>query len=332
VSVSQAHAIIDTLAASNGRVSADDLARAEADLVARASGTSADDDAPTIPEWLSVLSRRWLAHLDPDGEEPRYDEQLAQRFFRMRRRRDGSWFGTFSATADQGDAMMTAFDAHVKPRRPHFQDACGAQDETTPDDTASDAETPVDDRTREQRRLDALVAIVTRHAETTSPRTSGEAPVLTITISEDSLHGRGDQLADLPLLGRSGDTIPVAIAARILCDGFVQPVIQGAHGEPLRQGRKERLFTKAQRRAIIARDHHCRAPGCTTPPGWCETHHVTRWADQGPTDVDNGILLCQHHHTEAHRGTLTITTGTTRRWHITTTHRPRPRTRPPLRT
>ena len=146
----------------------------------------------------------------------------------------------------------------------------------------------------------------------------------------------------------------MSIAARYLCDGFVQTLVQDESGHPLRMGRRQRLFTKAQRRAIIARDRHCRAPGCTAPPGWCETHHITLWSHGGRTDVDNGILLCQHHHTEVHRGALTIVRAREadpeaaiepppaprarrprtrpRRWRITSAYPRRHRTRTPLRT
>jgi len=165
------------------------------------------------------------------------------------------------------------------------------------------------------------------------------------------LHGRrAATIEELPTLSRTGDTVPVSIAARYLCDGFVQTMVQDEAGHPLHMGRRRRLFTKSQRRAIVARDRHCRAPGCTAPPGWCETHHVTPWSFGGTTDVDNGILLCQHHHTEVHRGALTIHAVPSatpdaagaplapravrrrpRRWRIAAAYPRRVRTRAPLR-
>ncbi|WP_374190842.1 HNH endonuclease signature motif containing protein [Aeromicrobium sp. YIM 150415] len=32
----------------------------------------------------------------------------------------------------------------------------------------------------------------------------------------------------------------------------------------------------------------------------CEAHHVRPWADGGPTSIDNGVLLCAHHHHKIH--------------------------------
>ncbi|MQW77210.1 hypothetical protein GHK92_15155 [Nocardioides sp. dk4132] len=44
------------------------------------------------------------------------------------------------------------------------------------------------------------------------------------------------------------------------------------------------------------RDRECRADGCTIPATWCEAHHRQPWSAGGKTDLDNGMLLCSHHH------------------------------------
>jgi hypothetical protein len=33
---------------------------------------------------------------------------------------------------------------------------------------------------------------------------------------------------------------------------------------------------------------------------WLHAHHVVHWADGGPTDADNLILLCGYHHRLVH--------------------------------
>lgn len=341
IAIAQAHAIVEPLAASGTRIAPDDLEVAELDLVAHACGTdAADDGAPMVPEDLVTVARRWIAHLDPDGEEPRHDDQLAQRYLRTSRRRDGMLTGEFLAMPEQGDALEAMLDALVKPRRVVFEDACGG------DSDHEQAESPADERTLQQRRMDALADVAAHYAATEAPRICDEAPTLVITVSEDALHGRADRLADLATLQRSGLPVPVHVAARILCDGFVQTVVQRSVGEPLRLGRRRRLFSMSQRRAIVARDRHCRAPGCTAPPAWCETHHVVRWADGGRTDVANGILLCRFHHAEVHRRALTVLPASDegaidadarvalprsrelrRRWRVTSAYRRRSRLR-----
>jgi hypothetical protein len=41
--------------------------------------------------------------------------------------------------------------------------------------------------------------------------------------------------------------------------------------------------------------------GCDRPPSWCEAHHIVFWKrDGGQTNIDDGILLCKHHHLLAH--------------------------------
>jgi hypothetical protein len=84
------------------------------------------------------------------------------------------------------------------------------------------------------------------------------------------------------------------------CDSVIQAVVTNG-SKVLRLGRLERTARPWQRRAIIARDRHCRAPGCRTKPRFCDVHHVDHWANGGKTDVDRMVLLCGTHHREFHK-------------------------------
>jgi len=84
-------------------------------------------------------------------------------------------------------------------------------------------------------------------------------------------------------------------------------IVFGPDSQILDVGRKQRLFTEPMRRAIVARDRHCRFPGCDRPPQWCDIHHLKHWLHGGPTSVSNGVLLCRFHHTLAHEAGWTIT-------------------------
>ncbi|HEY3259894.1 MAG TPA: HNH endonuclease signature motif containing protein, partial [Pseudonocardiaceae bacterium] len=33
---------------------------------------------------------------------------------------------------------------------------------------------------------------------------------------------------------------------------------------------------------------------------WCAAHHITHWADGGPTNLTNVVLLCGRHHRLVH--------------------------------
>ena len=80
-----------------------------------------------------------------------------------------------------------------------------------------------------------------------------------------------------------------------------------AESIPLDVGRTRRVFTPAQRRAVILRDRACAWNGCDVPAAFCEIHHIRWWdRDRGPTDLANGVLLCSHHHHVVHQQDLGI--------------------------
>jgi hypothetical protein len=76
--------------------------------------------------------------------------------------------------------------------------------------------------------------------------------------------------------------------------------VLGSHGEVLDVGRTQRLVTPAIWKALALRDRHCRFPGCRRMPLACDAHHLQHWADDGPTSLDNLVLLCRGHHTLIH--------------------------------
>jgi hypothetical protein len=48
------------------------------------------------------------------------------------------------------------------------------------------------------------------------------------------------------------------------------------------------------------RDRGCCFPGCRRPARHCEAHHLHWWEHGGPTDLENGALLCWAHHRLVH--------------------------------
>ncbi|MGY6502831.1 MAG: hypothetical protein ACXIVQ_18280, partial [Acidimicrobiales bacterium] len=59
------------------------------------------------------------------------------------------------------------------------------------------------------------------------------------------------------------------------------------------------------RRTITHRDDTCRFPGCERRIR--HIHHIRWWTNDGPTNADNLIGLCWHHHHLVHDGNWTIT-------------------------
>lgn len=63
----------------------------------------------------------------------------------------------------------------------------------------------------------------------------------------------------------------------------------------------------AMRRYLIARDQHCRFPGCRVPAHRCDLDHTVDAARGGPTSIDNLGALCRGHHTLKHHGGWEVT-------------------------
>ena len=97
-----------------------------------------------------------------------------------------------------------------------------------------------------------------------------------------------------------GTHLDATATSLLTCDAVIQRVMV-AEGKVLDMGREVRTATAAQRRAIITRDRHCRAPGCRTGPQHCDVHHVDHWINGGRTDVHRMVLLCGTHHRLFHR-------------------------------
>src|SRR5699024_6259473 len=100
-------------------------------------------------------------------------------------------------------------------------------------------------------------------------------------------------------LSWTGPTSP-DLAALISCDCTALPVTVNGDSVPLDVGRSERIFPLAIRKALQVRDGGCAFPGCGRPVSWCDAHHIRHWQDGGETSLDNGVLLCRHHHTVIH--------------------------------
>ena len=150
------------------------------------------------------------------------------------------------------------------------------------------------------RRGEALKELARRHLDRGAAATDhGNRPHLIVvidwaTLTGDRPEGRSEHL-DGTFLGPED-------ARRLACDAQVCRLITGPHSEILDLGRTRRTVSATQWRALRHRDRHCRFPGCRRPTTWCDAHHlISWWEHQGPTDLDNLILLCRHHHTLIHR-------------------------------
>lgn len=114
-----------------------------------------------------------------------------------------------------------------------------------------------------------------------------------------------------------GPALHPETARRLTCDtGVVLHVQDGAAtfgvnpsrqpGQTVDMGRRRRLPNAAQIRALWARDDGCRFPACARTR-YIHAHHVIHWAQGGPTQLENLVLLCGEHHRMLHEGRYTMT-------------------------
>jgi hypothetical protein len=287
--------IVDALRPLWGRCAAEELAAAEVELVGAAVGS---DEAPGCGvHELKVMATTWALFLDPDGTLP--DEEYARRArgIRIGRR---SYRGLRRISGDLTEDVAAQFDrlmdAHLNPRAqdrgPRFVEAAAGDcsDETE--------ERVLDPRTVDQKRHDAFASILSVAAgaagAAATPTLGGAAPTLIVTTTEQDL-ADPDGVAFVESAG-GPVPVPAALARHAGCHGTIHRLTLAANGAIKALHVEDRVFTHWQRKAIGARDGGCIIPGCTVPAAWCEVHHVIDWAKGGPTTVDNGVLLCWHHH------------------------------------
>ena len=107
---------------------------------------------------------------------------------------------------------------------------------------------------------------------------------------------------------RLSDGSPLAPTqlAQMLCDSDLARIVMTAYGEPIDVSRNQRLYGARQTKAVIARDMHCRFPGCSRGPELGQVHHAQEWEKGGATVIDNAVLLCFAHHRYVHAKQITI--------------------------
>ncbi|MCM3655701.1 HNH endonuclease [Agromyces mediolanus] len=300
------------------RADPDELAASEAFLVERAPVVGVDG--------LGLLVKRLEARLDPDGVKPREDELRARRGLRIWQDRAGmvNVRGAFDPV--NGAVVTSAIDALVGAELHRARDARAPQ--PTAAEPRGDQATS-ETRTIAQLNADAL-ADLARHALGCSDvPTLRSVTVVVRADAEELVAGRGAATID-------GIEQPVSLESvrELIGSAGISPMLVGRGELPLRLGRSARLFTTAQKLALAERDGGCAWPGCRRPPSHTEAHHIAWWGrDAGTTDLDNGILLCSHHHHRVHDDGWVVRVRDGRSWFIPPAHLdpqqvPRPGNRP----
>jgi hypothetical protein len=242
----------------------DEYPNAEERLVEIVAGLDAVDTAKAVEYWRQAMEGP--GEIDPETQH-------------IRRGLSASWTQGGMLRVDgwlngaAGQAFMAGLDANTPPRREG------------------------DTRTPRQRRHDALENLCRDWLDNgTTPTVGGDKPHIVLHTDLPALQGIAGGLHET----ENGDIVDIDTLRMIACDCSLTRIVLGPNSEVLDVGRKTRVWTAAQRRAIIARDRHCQGAGCRAKPRHCDIHHQDHWAGGGPTRVAQGKLLCRPCHTQEH--------------------------------
>jgi len=160
-------------------------------------------------------------------------------------------------------------------------------------------DTPGDNRTATQMRVDAL-ATLAHHAMACDEPGSGAPVTMVVRVAlEDLKKGVGIGSCDA-----LQTPISVSTLRAMAVDAQVIPVVMGGESVPLDVGRASRLATPYQAIALAERDGGC--AWCHAPISYCDKHHIQRWEDDGLTNLENMVMLCVSCHHRIHFGGWTI--------------------------
>ncbi|WP_328710858.1 DUF222 domain-containing protein [Microbispora hainanensis] len=103
------------------------------------------------------------------------------------------------------------------------------------------------------------------------------------------------------LLLATGQVLPVSSVHRLARTSTLARIVMNADGQVLDMGRKVRLATPAQRRAIFARYATCWVDGCPLPATMCQIDHADNWSTGGLTDLKLLGPACQFHNRDRYQ-------------------------------
>ncbi|PXA71712.1 HNH endonuclease signature motif containing protein [Cryobacterium arcticum] len=281
-------------------------------------------DAPTMnADQLLKAARQARDSLDEAGIRVREQKAWDDRYLRIWTLDTGQVRVDGLFPPEQGEFIKSTFDSLTSPRRGgvRFVDT----------DRAAWARRVQDDpRTTTQITCDGFIDLL-RAGTTINPNEmlGGRRPTVQIlttvtptapdrpVTADDILINPPGQAGQVGHGSIEGNTSPVSAETieRLICDSGTVDIRFDDHNRPLDVGHEQRLFNRAQRRALAARDGGCTWPGCDRPPSFTEAHHIEHWQrDNGRTDINHGILLCRTHHLLLHNQRWQIFENQGRYW------------------
>jgi len=267
---------------------------------------------------VTRIAKLVRTRLDQDGREPR--DELLRRAERctIHELPTGMTLLRAELAPESAAFIRAGLDALIgaTTRKPHFIHPDTADPAHQPDGSGhpmpdGPSLIPID-----RRRAIALTETFRHLAGCSSAATELTPVTVIIRADHDTLEtGLGAATID-------GIDEPIGAGAlrRLAADANLIPMILNGPSQVLDLGTSTRLFTRGQKLALAERDGGCAWTGCTHPPSFTEAHHIRWWSQGGPTNLDNGILLCPFHHHRIHDDHWTITIQNGIPWFIPPSH------------
>jgi Domain of unknown function (DUF222) len=235
----------------------------EAELIPTLVGLSVTVTARAMAHWAAHA-----AALDDEAESPEPERSL-----HLSKTLDGAWALNGTLHPEAGDVVAVALRMGE-----------------SPDSAAEPARTPA------ERRADALVDVCRFYLDHQFHHAAGRhRPHVNVVIDFEALQaGRAGQVID-------GGVLDGPAIRALTCDSALHRVVMSGRSAVLDYGTSTRTIPATLWNALVVRDEHCRFPGCDRTSSWCEGHHVVHIADDGPTCLENLVLVCSRHHHRLHQ-------------------------------
>ena len=268
---------LSELPATSDALESGEIPVGHARLIARASGESPIDEGLLVDaansepfdEFARTVKRHQQDIADDDGQAL-LDRQRSRRKARIFESSDSGMF-VLSGEFDQITGARIATALTAKERQLWHRE--------NPDNRA----------TPQQRMADALAELICQPAGDGKPAGTDLLVIADFDVLKQQLDN--PRLAD-------GSPIPIVELHRLALEANLLPSIFDTKTQDMWLGRRLRTASEAQRVALIARDQHC--IGCGANPLWCRAHHITWWSKNGPTNLDNLVLVCDDCHHKIH--------------------------------
>ncbi|GAA5027491.1 HNH endonuclease [Actinopolymorpha pittospori] len=294
-------------------------AEAEAFLLDSAQALDVDD--------LDKAGKHLYEVIAPEDAERRIGKQLEEQERRAREIRTLS----FGPVRDGMGTMFMRLDVPTLAILQALLDPLARPGPTGPDGP--------DVRSSERRLADAFAELVAlAQAAVDAPTRGGTRPRLTVTMNHDNLanklgyatlnsvltdsgpthlkvqtHSDEDGSGGQAMIGYriTGSPLSATLVRQLACDAEIIP-----RGARRRRGRARPRQRDQAVHALpatrIGRAGRLLLPLSRLPTSRevdrsaSHPHHIQHWVDGGATDLNNGVLLCQHHHTVIHTQGWTV--------------------------